>query len=184
MDKDTELNPNFKLWLEKEKEPIGGEGRIKLLETIDEEGSLNKAAEKMKMSYRHVWGIINKLEKKLDSKIVKSSKGGKGGGGTVLTENGRKIVEKYNWINKIMNEALREKTLPKNESQKISTHKNLIGKIENIEIEEMGTKLKIKLKPQNITVLSTKGALKDLDLNSEDEKEIVIKATEVIIKDS
>ncbi len=49
----------------------------------------------MGMSYRHAWGIIKKIEDRLGYEIVKSVKGGRKGGGTELTEKGRKLVEKY-----------------------------------------------------------------------------------------
>jgi molybdate transport system regulatory protein len=38
-----------------------GHGRAQLLQTIDELGSLRKAAVQLGMSYRHVWGYLRTL---------------------------------------------------------------------------------------------------------------------------
>lgn len=184
MSEGAELDPNFKLWLEKEKESVAGEGRIKLLEAIEREGSLNKAAKSMDMSYRHAWGIIKKLEKKLDFEIVKSLKGGKGGGGTVLTEKGREIVKRYKWMNEALEKMVREKTFWENMSTKLSARNHLKGEIEEVELGEVGAKVKIEVKPDTLTAYITREAAEDLDLKEGDEAEAVIKATEVMISKS
>ncbi len=98
--KKPNLKPKAKIWLEKRGDPIVGEGRIELLKKIKDTGSLKKASEKMNMSYRHAWGEIEKLEKRLDYKVVKPQKGGKNGGGTKLSKQGKTLVEKFNKIEK------------------------------------------------------------------------------------
>lgn len=177
----TELAPNLKLWLERKGEPIAGEGRIKLLEAIEEEGSLNKAAESMNMSYRHAWGVIKKLEKRLGFEIVKSLKGGKGGGGTFLTEKGREIVRKYNWMDEALNKMIREETFWENMSTKLSARNHIKAKIENVDLGEVGAKIKMKIEPDTVTALITKEAAEELELGEGDEVEAVIKATEVMV---
>lgn len=184
MGEKLELDPNFKLWLEKEEESVAGEGRIKLLEAIEKEGSLNKAAKSMDMSYRHAWGIIKKLEERLGFDVVKSLKGGKGGGGTVLTEEGQEIVKKYKWMNEALEKMVREKTFWKNMSTKLSARNHLKGKIEEVELGEVGAKVKIKVEPDTLTAYITREAAEDLDLKGGDDAKAVIKATEVMISKS
>ncbi len=175
------LSPAIKFWLEKGEDSIVGEGRIDLLTKIEEKGSLNKAAENMNMSYRHAWGIINKLEERLDYKLVKSEKGGKGGGGTTLTEEGKELVERYKWMKEGLNKTIKERTFWENMSNKLSARNNLKGEIEEVDLGEVGAKIKIKVEPKTMTAFITKEAAEDLDLKEGDEAEAVIKATEVMI---
>ncbi len=181
LSEDSKLKPKLKLWLEKEKETIAGEGRIELLSAIEKEGSLNKAAESMDMSYRHAWGIIKKLEDRLGFELVRSVKGGKGGGGTVLTEEGQKIVKKYDRMNEALNKMIKEETFWENVSTKISARNHLKGEVEDVELGEVGAKIKIKIEPETVTAFITKEAAEDLDLKEGDEAEAVIKATEVMV---
>ena len=71
---------NAKAWIEKEGRLLIGEGRACILQLIDDTHSLNRTAKEMKMSYRHVWGIIRELEKAAGEPLVASQRGGKGGG--------------------------------------------------------------------------------------------------------
>jgi len=84
-----------KVWLEKDGVPVLGGGRAELLEKIDEEGSIRKAAEKLGMSYRHAWGIIKKINRAWGREVVRSTRGGKKGGKTTLTEGGRALLKEY-----------------------------------------------------------------------------------------
>ncbi len=184
MNKQNQLEPTIKLWLQIEGEAIGGEGRIELLQTIEEEGSLNKAAKILGMSYRHAWGILKKLEKRLNLKLVESEKGGTGGGGSKLTDQGIELIRKYNWMNDTLNKMIKEKMFWENMSTKLSARNHLKGKIEDIELGEVGAKIKIKVEPSKMTAFITKEAAEDLDLKEGDEVEAVIKATEVMISKS
>ena len=90
----------------KNKKFLLSSGRAELLRLIDETGSLTKSAEKMKMSYRHAWGIIQKINKSVGEDIVISERGGKEGGRTVLTEAGKKILKLYLEKEKMVEKAL------------------------------------------------------------------------------
>lgn len=181
MSEESELTPKLKLWLEKDEEPIAGEGRIKLLRAIEKKGSLNKAAKSMDMSYRHAWGLIKKIEERVGFKIVSSVKGGEGGGGTRPTEKGQKLVNKYKWMNEALEKTVKEKTFWENMSTKLSARNHLKGKIEDIELGEVGAKVKIKVETDTLTAYITREAAEDLDLEEGDPAKAVIKATEVMI---
>ncbi len=84
-----------KVWLEKDGVPVLGDGRAVLLETIDKEGSIHRAAGKLGMSYRHAWGIIQKINRAWGEGVVHSTKGGKEGGKTELTTSGRALLKEY-----------------------------------------------------------------------------------------
>ncbi len=84
-----------KVWLEDEGELVFGSGKAMILKSIDETGSINKAAKKLDMSYRHAWSYIKEIEKRLDTQLVIRTKGGQGGGGATLTAFARTLIDKY-----------------------------------------------------------------------------------------
>ena len=75
---------------------IIGEGRMKILENIENTGSINQAAKMMKMSYKAVWSKIKYTEKHLNAKIVHSDKKM----GSRLTKEGKALLEKYRLLKK------------------------------------------------------------------------------------
>ena len=70
---------------------LGG-ARIRLLEAIDKHGSISQAARRVPMSYKAAWDALDDLNNLADSPVVLRSIGGAGGGGTKLTDYGRKLV--------------------------------------------------------------------------------------------
>jgi molybdate transport repressor ModE-like protein len=86
----------FKFWLETEDGYLFGEGPFELLCKIRELETLRAASKALGMSYRHAWGIIKDVEKKLGAPILNTRKGGTcGGGGAELTEEGLSLVNEY-----------------------------------------------------------------------------------------
>jgi molybdate transport system regulatory protein len=70
---------------------VMGEGRKKILETIEKTGSINKASKALKMSYKGVWSRIRATENHLKARLVQSD----GKRGSCLTEEGRALLHKY-----------------------------------------------------------------------------------------
>ncbi len=75
-----------------------GPGKIALLEAIDETGSLTAAAKHIEMSYRRAWLLVDQLNRSLRRPAVISANGGEHGGGSQLTDVGRKLVDLYRGI--------------------------------------------------------------------------------------
>lgn len=75
-----------------------GPGKIALLEAIDETGSLTAAAKRIEMSYRRAWLLVDQLNRSLKRPAVISANGGEHGGGSELTDVGRKLVDLYRRI--------------------------------------------------------------------------------------
>jgi molybdate transport repressor ModE-like protein len=97
----------YKFWLETEEGYIFGEGSFELLKGIREKGTLTASAETLKMSYRHAWGMIKQIEKKLRHPILTTFKGGKdGGGGARLTKNGRELIDTFLKYKKAVDKAI------------------------------------------------------------------------------
>lgn len=84
-----------KVWFEKDGELVFGTGKSLILKAIGETGSINKAAKKMGMSYRHAWTYIRSAEKRLGKPLLIKTKGGKEGGGAILTDYAKDLLEKF-----------------------------------------------------------------------------------------
>lgn len=72
-----------------------GKGVMQLLEGVAQEGSLNRAAAGMDMSYSKAWRLIKTAEHSLKFKLLITKSGGKDGGGAVLTPQAQEFMDKY-----------------------------------------------------------------------------------------
>lgn len=84
----------IKILVELNNEIVIGNGRLQLIETIDETGSIYKAAKHMNMSYRSAWGKIKAVEDKIGIPLFQKNTSGKHGG-TLLTPEAKKLLETY-----------------------------------------------------------------------------------------
>lgn len=84
-----------RIWLQRNGATFLGTGRIVLLERIHEHGSIAKAARSMKMSYKHAWDLVDAVNRQAKKPLVITSKGGKGGGGTRLTQTGEEAIRAF-----------------------------------------------------------------------------------------
>ncbi len=92
-----------KVWLEKDGELVFGSGKSLILKAIQQAGSINKAAKKMSMSYRHAWSYIVSAEKRIGKPLLTKAKGGRNGGGAVLTEYAEGLLKKFEKLEKEVN---------------------------------------------------------------------------------
>lgn len=74
---------------------LGGHGRVGLLRSIAEHGSITQGAKAFGMSYKAAWDAIDTMNNLAGAPLVERSAGGRGGGSTTLTDRGRQIVERY-----------------------------------------------------------------------------------------
>ena len=70
-------------------------GRSELLHLIHKSGSIAKAAKSMGMSYKKAWAMVEEMNSRGTHPYVVTHKGGQKGGGTELTEAGKKMVAAY-----------------------------------------------------------------------------------------
>jgi molybdate transport system regulatory protein len=75
-----------------------GPGKVALLESIAEQGSISGAARQLGMSYRRAWMLIEELNSALVQPAVATATGGAKGGGARLTPVGEKIIRHYRAI--------------------------------------------------------------------------------------
>lgn len=88
-----------RLWIEHNNQMFLGEGRVKLLKAIHQEGSLNKACKEEGISYKKAWKLLEGLNEAAPKPLVIKHTGGKNGGGTSVTPYGLKVIEFYESIN-------------------------------------------------------------------------------------
>lgn len=100
----------FRCWVDLDGEKIFGPGPAQLLELIESEGSLAKAAKQMNMSYKKAWDIIDDLNARGRKPFVVSRKGGEKGGGAELTETGRSVMLRYRNLTAKLNAVIEKDT--------------------------------------------------------------------------
>ncbi len=84
-----------RFWLECEGVKVFGMGPCTLLEAVDRAGTLSQAADELGMSYSKAWSIIKRAESKLGFLLLERQIGGSDGGGSSLTEQGRRLTKSY-----------------------------------------------------------------------------------------
>lgn len=84
----------YKVWLDHEGKAFGA-GPAEILKCVDSSGSLSAAARDLGISYTKAWRIINMAEERLGFKLLLRETGGKNGGNSLLTEEGRTFLQQY-----------------------------------------------------------------------------------------
>ena len=72
-----------------------GEGPARLMRGVEATGSLRASAISMGMAYTKALKLIRNAENALAFPLIHSSAGGKDGGGSCLTEEGKEWLERY-----------------------------------------------------------------------------------------
>ena len=108
MKKKSTYTVKNRIWIEGDEGTFLGNGRIQLLDKIHQTGSIKKAAEELKMSYRKAWSLLDSMNRQAKDAYIVKSTGGDGGGGTVVTEAGLKAIEKFRELDRQCNQFLEE----------------------------------------------------------------------------
>jgi len=164
------------------------EKEIALLEAIKEYGSISKASKSLPISYKSAWEMVDNINNLSKESVVVKSIGGSGGGGTMLTAYGEKLIKDYHLIKKEYDKfisslsnisdikAIKKLTL------KLSARNQLFGKIVEIKKDRTSAEISFELKSKVVLKsIITKEAANDLNLDIGDEIVGIIKATSVII---
>ena len=73
-----------------------GIGKIRLLETVGELGSISAAARQMGMGYKRAWFLIASLQQGFNAPLIETARGGNTHGGAAITELGKELVRRFN----------------------------------------------------------------------------------------
>ncbi len=82
-----------------------GPGKIQLLESIVNTGSLSAAAQEMGMSYMRAWNLAQELNRDPARPMIEMSRGGRSGGSASLTALGKKILRLYREMDRAASRA-------------------------------------------------------------------------------
>jgi len=94
--KKDEIVFNYKIWLStKDGKGIMGDGKWQILKAIETHGSLVAACEALGLTYRRTWGELKKIEQMLGFSLVEKFRGGKDGGNSQLTTEGKRFVTAF-----------------------------------------------------------------------------------------
>ncbi|MGO8800659.1 MAG: winged helix-turn-helix domain-containing protein [Roseiarcus sp.] len=72
-----------------------GPGKVALLESISQTGSISAAGRAHAMSYRKAWLLVEEMNRMFARPLVAARPGGARGGGAELTEAGRQVAALY-----------------------------------------------------------------------------------------
>lgn len=92
---DQPLEIRSKIWIERGEEVVLSEWRVELLEAIDANGSLSRAAEALDVPYRTAWERVKATEAELGVRLLESESGGADGGGSRLTAEARDFCRRF-----------------------------------------------------------------------------------------
>ncbi len=162
--------------------------RIALLEAVKELGSISKAAKKVPISYKVAWEMIDSMNNLSKKPIVTKVIGGSGGGGSRLTIYGEKLISDYYILKKEYDKFLQtllnlsDFSAIKKLTLRISARNQLFANIIEIRKDRVNADIKFQLKSgiilrSNITL----DAVKELDLDINDEIVGIIKASSIMI---
>ncbi len=170
-----------------------GKGRIRLLELIEKYGSISKAARELGMSYKTAWDSIDSINNISPEPVVLSKTGGKGGGKTYLTDYGKKLVEQYKILEKIIGKMSNELSenlddienilnIYRRLNMKVSARNQILGKI--VKINKGAVNSEVETDVGNgikLTAMITNQSVEDLKLKTGDEIFLIVKASNVLI---
>lgn len=100
---ETSLHPAVTLRLYTDRKCFGP-GVAMLLRRVQTLHSLRSAAMDMDMAYSKAWTILREAEAGLGYKLLHSTTGGRNGGGAVLTEEGTRLLEAYDYCERELKE--------------------------------------------------------------------------------
>jgi molybdate transport system regulatory protein len=83
-----------------------GPGKVQILESIRDGGSISEAARWMKMSYRSAWLLVDSMNSLFKKPVVNTTLGGRGGGSATLTDFGRDVIHRYRTMERATRRAI------------------------------------------------------------------------------
>jgi molybdate transport system regulatory protein len=101
----SDVKPKLRVWVVLANRLKFGDGRARLLELIDERGSLRQAAAELDMSYRNAWGYLQELEEAAGFELVARAPEGTLRSGMRLTPSGRQFLACYRTFQRGLDEA-------------------------------------------------------------------------------
>jgi molybdate transport system regulatory protein len=86
--------------------PRIGLERVALIEAVDELGSIAAAAQRLGLSYKGAWDVVQALNNLFDAPLIAAAPGGKAGGAARVTPKGREVVTAFRRVQAEIDAAL------------------------------------------------------------------------------
>lgn len=182
-----------RLWLAQDERSLAGHGRIDLLQRIDQTGSISQAAKSIGMSYKTAWDAVDAMNNLSGAPLVERSTGGKGGGGTHLTERGKRLIASFHRIeqehqrfleslSKDIDDFADTYQLIRRLNMKTSARNQFLGKVSRIERGAVNDEIEIELPGgDHIVAVITQASTHHLGLEIGSEAIALIKAPWVML---
>ena len=176
------------IWIDKDEKGFLGKGRIELLKQIDTHGSLSRAAKAMKMSYKAAWDSLNEMKQLSDEELIISESGGKGGGGSKLTQKAHNYIKIYELLYKTQKDFLKSiesytddvdalQLFLQRNSVRTSARNQLFGTITKIQTGKINSLLTINIDDSlHVRASITNESAKELGINVDKKVYALIKA--------
>jgi molybdate transport system regulatory protein len=103
------MEPHVNVWIEHNGVVVLSEWRVKLLEMIDQTGSISRASEKMNVTYHRAWEKLHEMEEGFGFKLVDAQVGGVHGGGAELTAQGRELIKKFRVFDRGLSDEIEQR---------------------------------------------------------------------------
>jgi molybdate transport system regulatory protein len=175
-----------------------GNTRIRLLEAIAEHGSISQAAKAVPLSYKSAWDAVDAMNNLAEQPLVLRSTGGKHGGGTLLTDYGRKVIALYRALEAEYQAALERLTASLNDGQasdfeqfsrllkrlsmKTSARNQFAGQIVALREGHVDFEVRLKLDDANeIVAVITRESAENLGLSIGMEISALVKSSSVLL---
>ena len=100
-----------------------GPGKVEILESIRDGGSISEAARGMKMSYRSAWLLVDSMNALFRKRVVDTTLGGRGGGSATLTEFGADVIRRFRAMERATRRAIAKDLAVLEESLRSSPRK-------------------------------------------------------------
>ncbi len=182
-----------RLWVDKAGEAFLGHGRIELLRQINEQGSISAAARVLGMSYKAAWHAVDAMNNLADKPLVERTTGGRHGGGTSLTNEGRRSVamfgqveEEYRRFLSRLSEGIadfdRFNQLIRRFAMKSSARNQFVGQVVKVEKGAVNGEVELDIGDgHRVIAIITNESIEELKLKKGREAYALIKASAPIL---
>lgn len=181
------------IWFRSGTQTWGGKNRIDLLAQIDATGSITAAARAVGMSYKGARDAIDAMNNLAGEPLVLRAAGGKGGGGTRLTDRARGLIATFRALEaehrKFMEnlthagvDASGDLDLMRRFMLKTSARNKLMGTVMEIRAGAVNDEVLLRIAGgQVITATITRESTQELELAPGKEALALVKASSVIV---
>lgn len=190
-DKDTRLVGSVSL--DKRGHGFLGKRRADLLERIDQTGSISRAAKDLKISYKAAWDAVHDMNNLADHPLVERWAGGRHGGGTQLTDHGRRAIELFRTVemqyrqfldtlNKGMRDFDRYQQFMRRLAMKTSARNQFYGRITSLRQGAVNSRVIVGLgEKERIVAVVTNSSVEEMGLEQGAEVYALVKSSSVIV---